>query len=259
MKIPTIMAAFGTTSTAAIATYTHLNTSLCDHFPEEEILWSYSSRVITRRLQEPEKQSRVHPEELLQQLAARGVEKAVVQSLHLFPGTEFHGLHSIARNSPVECSMGMPILTSPQDYDEVGELLRPLIAARPEQAILILGHGTVHPSWTGYYSLEKLLQQKFDRPIHVGVVEKYPQSDHLVDKLADSGITRVCIIPLFFVTGLHFRRDIMGEGDQSWNSRLKRRNITVEAVDYGLGFYPGFEQLVIRHVKEARQALTSCP
>lgn len=252
------MAAFGTTSTA-IATYTHLDTSLHDHFPGEEIVWSYSSRIITARLQERDRQPATHPQELLQELATRGVEKVVVQSLHLFPGTEFHSLQYLARHSPVECSFGMPILTSPRDYDEVGELLRPLIAARPDQVILLLGHGTVHPSWTAYYTLEKLLRQKFNRPIHVGVVEQYPHSDHLFDELADSGVTRVCIIPLFLVTGLHFRRDIMGEGDQSWKSRLERRNITVEAIDYGLGLYPGFEQIIIRHIKEAHQAINPCP
>lgn len=251
------MAAFGTTS-KAIATYTHLDSSLRNHFPGAEIIWSYSSRVITSRLQERDREpAPVHPEELLQQLAKRGVEQAVVQSLHLFPGTEFHSLHHLAQNSSVECSPGMPILTSPRDYDEVGELLRPLITARKEQAILLVGHGTIHPTWTAYYSLEKLLRRKFHRPIHVGVVEKYPQSDHLADELADNGITRVCIIPLFLVTGLHFRRDIMGDGEQSWKSRLQRRGISVEAIDHGLALYPGFEQLVIRHIKEAHQALVS--
>ncbi|MFW2366006.1 MAG: sirohydrochlorin cobaltochelatase [Desulforhopalus sp.] len=256
MKIPTIMVAFGTTS-KAMATYTHLDTYLRGHFPGQEIFWSYSSRVITRRLQELENQHVIHPEELLQKLTARGVEKAVVQSLHLFPGTEFHNLHHLSQNSDIDCSSGMPILTSPMDYDEVGELFRPLISARPEQAILVLGHGSVHPTWTAYYSLEKLLRQKFHKEIHVGVVEKYPKSDHLVDEIADSGITKVCIIPLFLVTGLHYRRDIMGEGAQSWKSRLQRRNIAVEAIDCGLGLYPGFEQLVIRHILEARKAFTS--
>lgn len=254
MNIPIIMTSFGTTS-KAIATYTHLEKSLRDHFPDDEIIWSYSSRIVTRRLQERDRHPALHPEELLQQLVARGVDRAIVQSLHLFPGSEFHSLLHLTQNSPLECFAGMPILTSPRDYDEVGELLRPVITARPEQAILVVGHGTAHPSWTAYYTLEKLLQQKFNRPIFVGVIEKYPKSDHLVDEIANSGATSVCIIPLFLVTGLHFRRDIMGDGEQSWKSRFTRRSIAVEAIDYGLGLFPGFDQLVIRHIMEARQRL----
>ena len=98
----------------------------------------------------------LHPEQVLQNLAARGLSKVIVQSLHLFPGTEFHRLARNSVQSGLECALGMPLLTSPQDYDQIGEILRPVIAARPKKAILVLGHGTDHPIWTAYYCLEKI-------------------------------------------------------------------------------------------------------
>ncbi|MGW8194272.1 MAG: sirohydrochlorin cobaltochelatase [Desulforhopalus sp.] len=255
MNIPIIMAAFGTTS-SALDTYKHLDRCIRQHFSEKEIHWTCTSKIIAGKLQQQNDFPAIHPEALLHQLNMSGVKSAVVQSLHLFPGREFHSLYRLVEDSPIKGVLGMPILTSPLDYEEVGEFLRPVITARPEQQILVLGHGTNHPCWTGYFSLEKILRQKFHRNIHVGVVEKYPDSNSLVDEIGASGAKAVCIIPLFLVTGMHYRRDIVGDGPQSWTSRLAKHNLSVETIDHGLGLYRGFERLLIRHIEEAEKTLS---
>ncbi len=247
------MSAFGTTS-KAIATYTQLDNGIREHFPQAKIIWAYSSRMITRELHEQNESTVMHPEEVLQHLEAQGIKKVIVQSLHLFPGTEFHSLLRIARKSPLECFFGRPLLTTPQDFDQVGELLRSTIAMRPDKAILVLGHGTEHPIWMAYYSLEKILRKKFGDRIYVGVVEKYPDTTHLVDEIADHGFSEVLIIPLFLVAGMHYRRDIISDSTSSWKSRLQKRKIEVESIDYGLGLYPGIEKIIARHITEAREA-----
>lgn len=253
MKLPIIISAFGTTS-KAIATYSRLDNSIRDYFPETEIIWAYSSKMITKELRRRKESTTMTPEEVLKQLAAQGIEKAIVQSLHLFPGSEFHSLLQISAKSTIECAIGMPLLTTPEDYDQVGEILRPVISQRPDKAILILGHGTDHPVWTAYYSLEKILRKKFGERIYVGVVEKYPDTDHLVDEIADRGFSKVCIIPLFLVAGMHYRRDIVSDNSSSWQSRLQGRKIEVESIDYGLGLHEGFEKIIIRHINETRKA-----
>jgi sirohydrochlorin cobaltochelatase len=250
MKTPIIMSAFGTTS-KAVATYNRLDAALREHFPLTEIIWAYSSQIITRELHERQESTVKHPTETLRQLAAQGISTVILQSLHLFPGTEFHGLLRIAGASPLDCTVGTPLLTSPEDYHQVGEILRPVIAARPQKAILVLGHGTDHPIWTAYYSLEKILRKEFGERIFVGVVEKSPDSAHLVDEIADRGFTEVCILPFFLVAGMHYRRDIISDNPSSWQSRLQRRKIVVESIDYGLGLYPGLEKVIIRHIIEA--------
>ena len=250
--MPIIMSAFGTTS-KAIATYTQLDNSIRDHFPQTEIIWAYSSKKITKELHERKESTVLPPQEVLKQLAARGIEKAIVQSLHLFPGTEFHSLLQIAGKSQLACAIGMPLLTTPKDYDQVGEILRPVISKRQNKAILVLGHGTAHPVWTAYYSLEKILRKKFGDRIYVGVVEKYPDTAHIVDEIADRGFSEVCIIPLFLVAGMHYRRDIISDKASSWQSRLQSKKIEVESIDYGLGLYKGFEKIIIRHIYEARK------
>lgn len=254
MKTPIVMSAFGTTS-KAVATYKRIDAALREHFPLTEIIWAYSSKTITRELHERQESTVEHPAEVLHQLAAQGVSTVIMQSLHLFPGTEFHGLLRIAGASPLRCAVGKPLLTSPEDYQQVGEILRPFIAERPQKAILVLGHGTDHPIWTAYYSLEKILRQKFGARIFVGVVEKSPDSAHLVDEIADGGFTKVCILPLFLVAGMHYRRDIISDSPSSWQSRLQSRKIAVESLDFGLGLYPGIEKIIIRHITKAGESI----
>ncbi len=255
MQLPILMSAFGTTS-KAVATYSRLDERVRAHFPRSEIIWAYSSRQITRELQKKTGVGAARPEQVLEELAAGGSTRAVVQSLHLFPGTEFHKLVRLARQSPLECAIGMPLFTSPADYDQIGEILRPIIAQRPGKAILILGHGTTHPIWAAYYSLEKILRKKFGDTLYVGVVEKYPDSDGLADEIADRGYKEVCIIPFFLIAGMHYSRDIESDDATSWRSRLERRKIEVESIDYGLGLYPGFEQIIIRHIAEAAASVS---
>ena len=254
MKIPIIMSAFGTTSTA-IATYSRMGNCMREHFPQAEIIWAYSSKKITRKLHSHLESAVLHPKAVLQQLAERGISKVIVQSLHLFPGTEFHRLMQITKQSGVECALGMPVLTTPLDYDQIGEILRPAIDMRPNTAILVLGHGTVHPIWTAYYCLEKILRLKFGPRIFVGVVEKYPDTAHLIDELVERGFTKVCIIPFFVVAGMHYKRDIINDSPSSWQSRLQKRGITVETIDHGLGINEGFEKIIIRHIIEASQTM----
>ncbi len=250
MKFPIIMSAFGTTS-KAIATYSLLDACIRNHFPQSEIIWAYSSKVINRELQDRKQSTVFRPEEVFRQLVDRGISKVIVQSLHLFPGTEFHSLIKVVRGSKLNCAVGRPLLTDPADYDQVCEFLRPIISERPDKAILVLGHGTNHPIWTAYYCLEKVLRRKFGEKVYVGVVEKYPDSSHLVDEIADHGFSEVCIIPLFLVTGMHYKRDIISDSKTSWKSRLESRKLEVETIDYGLGQYSGLENIIVRHINEA--------
>lgn len=249
--IPIVMSAFGTTSDA-MATYAFLDGMIRKKYPADDIVWAHSSRRVTGELQRLGRTSAIHLEEALRQISARGISQVIVQSLHLFPGTEFHRLHTTIRQSGLDCAIGSPLFTSPNDFEQLGRILQPEIDARSGQAILILGHGTNHPVWTAYYSLEKILRRSFGDRLFVGVVEKSPDSNHLVDEIADTGYTGVHIVPLFLVTGMHYRRDIVGDGPASWLNRLKSRGLAVDCLDRGLGLLPGVADLIIDHIAEAR-------
>lgn len=249
MNPPIVIIAFGTT-TKAKATYRHLHTKLEELLPDRDIFWGYSSKKITKTLQDKDEVIQ-SPAEVLTTLIEKGHTEAVVQSLHLFPGTEFHGLQKITSESPLQCRTGLPLLTSPEDYQEIADILTPAITDRPDRAILILGHGTIHPSWTGYYSLEKILRRNFGDRVYVGVVEQFPDSTHLVDEIAASNYDNVTIIPFFLIAGMHYRRDIVADDKGSWRSKLTAKKMNVEVIDSGIGLLSGLEKILARHIIEA--------
>ncbi len=250
MNTPILIPAFGTTA-IALATYGHLDMAIRNHFSEREIIWSYSSRMATKKMVQQEDAAHLSLEETLRQLKTRQVGGVVVQSLHLLPGTEFHDLQRTIRNSELASTMGLPLLTTPGDYDAIGEIFRPTIAERPGTAILLLGHGTTHPTWSAYYCLEKILRRKFGARIFVGALEKFPDSKGLPVEIQAAGFAEVCIIPFLLIAGMHYHRDIVGDGQTSWMTRLRNTGLTVEAISHGLGLFPGVEQLIIRHIAEA--------
>jgi sirohydrochlorin cobaltochelatase len=79
MKTPIVMAAFGTT-TRALETYSFMNERISARFPDHEIFWSYSSRMVKDWIKKRRNIDLKHPHEVLYELEEKGFSWAVVQS-----------------------------------------------------------------------------------------------------------------------------------------------------------------------------------
>ncbi len=253
MNIPILVSALGSSPTA-LATYKQVDMAIRNHFIDREIHWSYTLKRMREIAKSDKESAYPSPQEALSRLMARGIDKVLVQSLHLLPGTEFHDLQKTLRSSGIRCGTGMPLLCTPDDYNEIGEIMRPVIASRPDKAILLLGHGTAHPIWTAYCCLETFLRHKFGERIFVGVLEKFPDCQDLPAAVRAAGFTEICIIPFLMVAGMHYHRDIAGNDPSSWMTRLSALGLTVEVINHGMGLFSGINGLIIRHIEEGLQA-----
>jgi sirohydrochlorin cobaltochelatase len=249
-QIPIVMAAFGTTSRAE-ATYKIINMQVREAFPGHEIHWAYSSRMVKGLIQGKQEKTIKHPHEILRELQARGHRWAVVQSVHLIGGHEFHRLLREIRDEEIRASIGMPLLTSPDDHVRAGRCLEPMIQAHPEKAILLIGHGTDHPSWTAYPALQQTLRRVFGSRIFVGAVEHFPPSEGLIAEISAAGFKEVLLIPFLLVAGVHYRHDLMSEEKDSWRSRLQDSGIAVEIIHDGIGGLACIGEIFCDHIREA--------
>ncbi len=244
-----ILSAFGTTSQSR-QTYAVLNERISPHFKDCSLHWYYSSPTVRRTLgQDSSDQPSLTG--LLHDLAGNGPARIVLQSLHVLPGYEFHRIVREAKQANVETTVGMPLLSIPDDFQRVAGSLMPLIEQNENKAILILGHGTSHPCWTAYPVLEKILRTQTGHQVFVTGLEKYPGSDTMIDEIAKSGFDQVFVIPLLMVTGMHFQRDIVGNAPNSWKSRLGRKKINLSFHDQGLGLLPGIADIFCDHIRTA--------
>ncbi len=107
MQLPTlketpaiVIAAFGST-TSARAALDIFEARLTDTFPDHDIFWAYTSEIIRKKTGLPSLQ------QTLARVEAQGFRRAVVQPLHVFPGTEYRQMEETCVYFPVcGCSWG---------------------------------------------------------------------------------------------------------------------------------------------------------
>lgn len=254
MAPPIVIVAFGTSSSAR-STYAHLAEKIAALLPDRQIFWGASSRILATRTGQADDFANASPDTILDKLISQGHQQVVVQSLHLLAGSEFHRLHQETSRLPIAVGMGMPLLHSPEDYQAMIVMLDPLIRTQADSAIVVVGHGTFHPVWPAYLALENLLQVRYGNRVLVGVVEKYPPCDQLIERIIANGYRKVLLIPFLLVAGMHYRRDIVGSNADSWQSRLQAAGLAVSAIPEGLAMLPGIETLIARHISNAEATL----
>lgn len=253
MLPPVVLAAFGTT-TRAFATYEILNRVIRRNLPQAQIHWSYTSRRVREKARTSEQENLLSPGQVLDGLYQEGHPWAVVQSLHFLCGHEFERLVEEARESPVRTSMGLPLLSDPQDYYRVirgiGQEFYPSPA---DQALLLIGHGTDHPAWACYPALERLFHLQGWPRVFTGQIEGEPGRDEVIRQIELAGFTKVRLLPFMLVAGVHFLEDIQGAED-SWEAACREAGLDVEVVPRGLGDREWLGEIFCSHIRSAMEA-----
>ncbi len=249
-----ILAAFGTT-TQARNTYNRLDAVIRPLFGDCHIHWTLTSPTIRHQLSREQTDTQESLTKLLSVLSRPPRNSIVLQSVHVIPGHEFHRLVRESRQSTVPTAIGMPLLTTPTDYERVAQALLPLINSAPDRAVVILGHGTDHPSWTAYPALQAVLRRHAGNRVFAATLEKFPDSSTLIEEIAAHGYREVLVIPCLMVAGMHFTRDIIGDSDSSWKKRFERKNIKLTVHDQGLGMLDDIAGILCDHIKTAFRTL----
>lgn len=247
---PIILAASGT-ATAAADTYRQIEDRCRQAFPGHPIHWSYSSRAIRQKIQARNGEAPATPAGLLEQLYQSGCRRAVVQSLHLICGIEFHHLVWQAARSPIKIHLGLPLLSNPADFDGI---LNWIAAVRPsanDDALVLVGHGTAHPAWMTYALLARMMADRFGPRVILGEIKGTPTPAAIADRLAATGCRRVALRPFMLVAGAHFMQDIAGAQSTSWQAQLEQRGLSVDPVAEGLGAHPAVIDIVVGHIGAA--------
>ncbi|MBL0699309.1 MAG: sirohydrochlorin cobaltochelatase [Desulfosarcina sp.] len=255
-KIPILLAAFGTTS-KALATYSFIDDIVKKRFPDHEVLWSYSSRMVKDRIKKKRNIELKHPCRVLAELKAQGFAWAAVQSLHLMCGHEFYRLVDEAKECDIRTSIGLPLLYSPIDYKKVLAALDYLIPFGKEDAVVFIGHGTDHSAWATYAALLNMLRESGKSNAYVGVVEQgHASMEEVVRAVRRAGYKHVLLVPLMLVAGVHFMEDMAGD-EESWKTAFEAKNISVSLEQKGLGLSNSIIEIFRQHIHDALDVIPS--
>lgn len=191
-----------------------------------------------------------------------------------------------------EMKLSRPLLAEEADLEELARILAEELIAESGgaekgagPALLLMGHGSADkPEVNRVYSrLEEIFHRQGCRRIFVAAVEGSPSLEEAMEKLEASfgpagdgrteesgsgpagdgkpeesdgeelrGDRGVLLAPLMIVAGDHAVRDMAGDDEDSWKSRLAAGGWEPRPLLRGLGSYAGVQQMFIRHAGEAR-------
>jgi sirohydrochlorin cobaltochelatase len=252
-----LLVAFGTSVPEAQPAYAQVDAAVKKAFPETEIRWAYTSKVIRAKLARQGKPLD-SPEMALVRLMDEGFTRVAVLSLHVIPGIEFHDLNTNAQlfsrmtGGFERVAVARPLLSSHEDMVQVtAALLKKVPASRkPDDIVIFMGHGSEkHPS-DAIYAAMSYLFEGLDPNVFVATVGGYPSLADLLPKITERKARKAYLIPLMAVAGDHARNDMAGDGPDSWKSILTGKGLACEAVLSGMAEYPEVVEVWLRHLRE---------
>ena len=233
-----------------------IEADLAAAFPDRVLRRAFTSGMVIRRLRQRDGLEIDNVAQALERLRREGFSDVIVQATHVMNGDEYDKLRAMA--APYEASFsrlafGAPLLSSTRDYRETAAaLLERLPEQEPGQAVVLMGHGTLHHANAVYAALEYVLRDAGRRDIAIGTVEGYPEFGEICRRLEEMGdVRRVVCMPLMVVAGDHAKNDLDGEGENSWRSMLTARGYAVRCILEGLGENPAVRAIFVRHAREA--------
>ena len=252
-----LLVAFGTTVPEAQISFENIESSVKKAFPGIPVRWGYTSRTIIRKMGEKGVQLAT-PEEALSSMMRENFTHVAVQSLHVMPGAEFHGLvKNVQRFAGMSKGLkkvivGDPLMATSEDVQRVAENFFRIIP--PERgktdAVVFMGHGTHHPA-NVYYAALNYHVQKLDSNIFVGTVEGWPEIDDIRSDLKKNRIKKVYLMPFMTVAGDHARNDMAGPSADSWKSMLEKEGINCVVVLKGTAEFQEFVDIWVDHLRAA--------
>ncbi len=250
-----LLVAFGSSEASAQVSFENLERRTRAAHPEIPVRWAYTSHIIRHKLA-GRGELLDSPEMALARMRDEGFTHVAVQSLHTIGGAEYHELQQVVgafrSMGGFDCVLlGDPLLASQEDMERVVEAVLSTIPSsrRPNEAVLLMGHGTHHPSNAFYAALMFQLQLS-DANLFVGTVEGFPGIDVIRDLLLRKGIRKVYLMPLMSVAGDHAKNDMAGDQDDSWTSVLTRAGLDCVPVLKGTAEYDVFADIWVDHIPD---------
>lgn len=253
-----VIAAFGSRKKGKVV-YELCDSVVKAHLPQYKISWAYTSEIIREKT--------AHPGvlEALSSLEALGYRRAVVQPIHIFPGTEYSVLSDMCHAFPgMRLAMGETLLHRWSFVKEVLTIVsKDFIPPKDGYNIVVL-HGTplcADPANAIYLGLNNILTTNYEN-VFLSTLDGIPDSETLFHNIAlVSGHTKkhARIIPFMYAAGLHVEEDLIGSGN-SYKSRLEDMGFSVDwqTVKYkgqeypkGLGFYEEISILFVNRISRA--------
>jgi len=252
-KVGILLVAFGSSEASAQISFENIDKKVKDAYPGIPVHWAYTSHIIREKLQKQGKHLD-SPEVALAKMQDDNFTHVAVQSLHTIGGEEYHDLRRTVEAFKImgrfqKIILGYPLMATQKDMEStIAAIMKSIPSERKNSdAVVLMGHGTPHPSNAFYAALMFQIQLK-DPNIFIGTVEGYPDVDLIKDLMLNKKIKTAYLMPFMSVAGDHAKNDMAGEEEDSWKSVFTKAGITCIPVLKGTAEYDDFIAIWVDHV-----------
>lgn len=256
-----LLVTFGTSIPEAKKSFDNIDSEVKKAFPGVSVYWAYTSSIIRKKLSS-EGNGPDSVEMALARMMDMGFTHVAVQSLHTIRGKEYDDLEGTVKafshipGGFENIALGAPLLGDQKDLEKVCDAVLENIPKErgKKDAVVLMGHGSPHPSNAFYMALMYLLQQK-DPLVFVGTVEGYPEIDDIKGMLKEKKVKKAWLVPFMSVAGDHARNDMAGDEEDSWKSVLSGDKIIAVPVLKGTAEYSNMVSIWIDHLKDTMKQI----
>jgi len=252
-KVGILLVAFRSSEASAQVSFENIDRSVKKAYPDIPVRWAYTSYIIREKLA---KQGKVldSPEVALAKMRDERFTHVAVASLHTIGGAEYHDLRRSvgafkAMGGFERVILAYPLMATQEDMARVVDAILATVPKERQknEAVVLMGHGTHHPSNAFYAALMFQLQLK-DPNIFVGTVEGYPEVGLIQELMLEKNIKKAYLMPFMSVAGDHAKNDMAGAEDDSWLSILTKAGIECVPVLKGTAEYDEFVDIWVDHI-----------
>ena len=235
--------------------------------PGVKVELAFTSHIIVDRIKEKEGIDIPTPEAALKQLKKDGYTRVALCSLDVIPGMEYaydKAIFNEYKNDFKKMTLGTTLMYwqgQEEQRDDVAETLKALSTQFPKvadnEAILVMAHGTPHPSNAYYAVIQDGIDKMNFKNTFIYTVEGWPSLEDIIPQLKAKGIDTVTLMPMMMVAGDHANNDMAGAEPDSHKSVLESEGFKVKTYIHGLGENKAIRDLFVDRANEAWDALKS--
>ena len=252
-KVGILLVAFGSSEESAQVSFDNIDKKVKAAYPDIPVRWAYTSYIIREKLARQGK-FLDSPEVALSRMMDEKFTHVAVQSLHTIGGAEYHDLRRTVGAFKMmggfqKVILGYPLMATQEDMQKVSAAILKTIPPerKKSDAVVLMGHGSHHPSNAFYAALMFQIQLQ-DPNIFIGTVEGYPGISLIQELLLKNGIQKAYLMPFMSVAGDQAKNDMAGDEDDSWKSILTKAGIECVPVLKGTAEFDSFVDIWVEHL-----------
>ena len=158
-KVGILLVAFGSSFESAQVSFKNIERKVKVKYPDIPVRWAYTSHIIRKKLAKQGKQLD-SPEVALEKIQDEDFTHVALQSLHTIGGEEYHDLRGTVGAFKMmgdfhSIILGYPLLATQEDMQRTVCAVLDVVPKNRNKndAVVLIGHGTHHPSNAFYAAL----------------------------------------------------------------------------------------------------------